>query len=543
MSERRVSLLGALLVAIGPVTMALFTPAMPEIVRAFHTTEGAVKLTLSLYFAGFAFAQLVCGPLSDGFGRKPVTFAFISVYLVASLLALLAPTIELLIAARFLQGIGAAVGIAISRAIVRDLFTSERSARIMNLIGLILGVGPAFAPTIGGLTMQIAGWHAIFVVMFAAAVVIILVVHFAMVETVERDLSRIRPARWRRPTARCSSRYFVLASLVMGGTTGAIYAQATVLPFILMDRVGLTPAQFGVGMLMQSGAFFVGSLVVRCFAPHRRLAPGAGGLVRSARRLGSASARDLAPPMPDSSVMGPVAFFAFGIAFVMPAMLTAALAPFPHIAGAASSMSGFFQMGGGLVGGTVAALIGDPVAPWRPSSRRWACSRSSAGWSGGTCREPEHPARAGAWAGMPAPSVDVRPFEVARLRVHHPEFAGRDVEPGAVQRQPFLALEDAHAGKGAQIRQRVADRDALQRGLALAAVISELPETASAAGATRLIHLPMKSPGDSGSAPGSSAARMPPQRPWPITTMFFTLRLCTANSSAADVEWYSPSGE
>ena len=153
MSERKVSLIGALLVAVGPISMALFTPAMPEIVRAFGTTEAAVKMTLSLYFAGFAFAQLVCGPLSDGFGRRPVTMAFMGIYLAATLAALLSPTIEVLIAARFFQGVGAAVGIAISRAIVRDLFTNERSARIMNLIGLILGIGPAFAPTLGGVTI------------------------------------------------------------------------------------------------------------------------------------------------------------------------------------------------------------------------------------------------------------------------------------------------------------------------------------------------------------------------------------------------------
>src|SRR5262245_14285819 len=96
MSERRVGLIGAMLTAIGPISMALFTPAMPEIVNAFGTTEAAVKLTLSLYFAGFAFAQLVCGPLSDGFGRKPVIVAFMAIYLVASLGALVAPDINIL---------------------------------------------------------------------------------------------------------------------------------------------------------------------------------------------------------------------------------------------------------------------------------------------------------------------------------------------------------------------------------------------------------------------------------------------------------------
>src|SRR5690606_24393374 len=108
MSERRVSLIGAMLVAIGPISMALYTPAMTEIVRAFDTTEAAVKMTLSIYFAGFAVAQLICGPLSDAFGRRPVVMGFMGIYAVASMIAVVAPTIELLILARFLQGVGAA---------------------------------------------------------------------------------------------------------------------------------------------------------------------------------------------------------------------------------------------------------------------------------------------------------------------------------------------------------------------------------------------------------------------------------------------------
>ena len=125
MSARRVSLIGAMLAAIGPVSMALYTPAMPEIVNAFGTTEAAVKMSLSLYFAGFAFAQLICGPISDGLGRRPVTVAFMAIYTVSSFLAVFAPDIETLIVARLLLGVGAAAGIAVSRAIVRDLFQHE----------------------------------------------------------------------------------------------------------------------------------------------------------------------------------------------------------------------------------------------------------------------------------------------------------------------------------------------------------------------------------------------------------------------------------
>ncbi|MBX3567929.1 MAG: multidrug effflux MFS transporter [Rhizobiaceae bacterium] len=364
MSERRVSLIGAMLVAIGPVSMALFTPAMPEIVHYFGTTESAVKMTLSLYFAGFAIAQLVCGPLSDGFGRKPVVFAFMGIYLIATVLSLLAPTVEMLVGARFLQGVGAAVGWSVARAVVRDLFTSERSARIMNLMGLILAVGPAMSPTIGGLVLELAGWHAIFFVMLAAAFAIMLVVRFAMVETVQRDLSRIAPrALLQSYGTILSTPYFVLASLILAGAVGSIYTQATILPFILMERVGLTPSQFGAGMLMQSGSYLAGSLVVRALLPRfgaLRLVPVGLALVLVGCAALAIGLHILPPTF--LNVMGPVGFNAFGVAFVMPAISTAVLAPFPRTAGAASSMSGFFQMGGGLVGGIVCALMGDPVS-------------------------------------------------------------------------------------------------------------------------------------------------------------------------------------
>ncbi|MBU2532059.1 MAG: multidrug effflux MFS transporter, partial [Alphaproteobacteria bacterium] len=336
---------------------------MPEIVHAFGTTEAAVKLSLSLYFAGFALSQLVCGALSDGFGRKPVVLGFMMIYLIASLVALVAPTVEILIAARFFQGVGSAVGIAISRALIRDLFHDDRAARIMNLQAIVLAVGPAFSPTIGGLIMIFAGWHAIFLAMVALGIAVVLVVQFGPVETMPRDLSRIRPAALASSYATLfGSPYFVLSSLVITGTVGALYTLATVLPFLLMDRVGLSATEFGLGMLLQSGSFFVGSLIVRRLLqamPAPRLVPFGLACVGVACVLLAVLLR-VAPPS-FLSIMGPVGLFAFGISFLMPAMMVASIAPFPHIAGAASSISGFMQMGGGLVGGTAAAMIGEPV--------------------------------------------------------------------------------------------------------------------------------------------------------------------------------------
>ncbi|SNR32624.1 multidrug effflux MFS transporter [Puniceibacterium sediminis] len=362
MSARRVSLIGALLVAVGPVSMAIYTPAMTELVHAFGVSQSAIKMTLTLYFGGFAVAQLVAGPLSDALGRRPIIIAFMGIYCAASVFALFAPNVETLMAARFLQGIGASAGVAISRALVRDLFKGEDSSRIMNLIGIILALGPALAPTLGGVLLGIFGWRSTFVVMLILGLTIITVATFALRETVTPDRSRLNVRTLGRTYLMLlTHRHFMTTAMVMSGALGALYAQATFLPFILMDEIGLTPAQFGLGMLMQSGFFFTSSLTVRFLmgrvSAYRLVAPGLGFIL-----LGSLGTLSLAfGALSFLHVMIPVAIYAIGIAFIMPAMSTAALAPFGREAGSAASMMGFLQMGSGLLIGSLGALMGDAV--------------------------------------------------------------------------------------------------------------------------------------------------------------------------------------
>jgi DHA1 family bicyclomycin/chloramphenicol resistance-like MFS transporter len=368
MTERRVGLLGGMLVAVGPVSMALYTPAMPEIAREFAASDSAVKLTLTTYFFGFAFAQLFCGPLSDGFGRKPVSIAFMVIYAIASLLAVIAPTIEVLVIARLLQGIGASVGVAISRAIVRDCFTGEKSARIMNLIGIVLAIGPAVAPTVGGLILIFSGWHAIFLLMLAIGVAAAIVISALLVETVTPDLSRVRPLAFAKAYATLfTNRRFMSASIAVAGTLGCIYAQAPLLPFLLMGKAGLTPLQFGAGMLAQSGSYLVASLVARRIMTKTgadRLVPVGLAFCIAAGLLIAVLMRSA--PVTYLTVMGPVALLATGIALILPAMMTNALQPHPTIAGAASAMLGFTQMGAGMAGSGVAAIMDDPAIAMGP---------------------------------------------------------------------------------------------------------------------------------------------------------------------------------
>lgn len=363
MSERRTSLLGALLTMIGPVSMSIYTPAMPELVQAFGTTEAAIKVTMSAYFGGFACAQLLAGPVSDALGRRPATLAFLLIYLLGSFAAAFAPAVDWLIAGRLIQGVGASVGITVSRAIVRDQFSGEEAARILNMIGIILTVGPALAPTVGGLALSLAGWQAVFGIMVGFAICASLTIGLFMTETGQPDRELIRPRRLAASYLQLATDWRVLfPALVLAGSVGALYAQATMLPFIMIEQAGLTPAQFGLAMLMQSGFFFLGSVMLRLSSS--RLGQRGALVAGFVFLIGGATAVMLSTRLLEPSffsIMGPVALSSLGVAFVSPHITAAGLAPHPGIAGSASAFLGFIQMGVGFLGGIAAALIGDPL--------------------------------------------------------------------------------------------------------------------------------------------------------------------------------------
>lgn len=363
MSERRTTIIGALLTAIGPISMAIYTPAMPQLVHAFDTTEAAIKISLSLYFAGLALAQLVAGPVSDAFGRRTASISFLSIYLAGSVISVLAPTVEWILAGRLIQGIGASVGITVARAIIRDQFVGSDAARILTTMAIILAIGPSLSPAVGGLALTAFGWKSVFVLMVAFGALLIFLSVFQLRETTVPDRSLLKPARLVQSyTEILRQPRFVFTAIILAGTVGSMYAQAAVLPFIMIERVGLTPTQFGLGMLMQSGFYLLASSCLRFVskwlpaerAPIVGLAFSGGGAIVMALSI------YFLPPT-FLSVMGPVAICAIGTAFVIPYITTAGLASFPHIAGSASAMMGFIQMGAGFMGGVAAASIGAPL--------------------------------------------------------------------------------------------------------------------------------------------------------------------------------------
>jgi DHA1 family bicyclomycin/chloramphenicol resistance-like MFS transporter len=360
MSELRTATLGAIIVALGSISMALYTPALPALVEAFHTNPAAIKLTLTVYLSGFAFAILLCGPQSDAFGRRPVAIGFLLIYLMGSLMALVAPSVMWLTLGRIFQGIGAASGVTISRAIVRDQFSGQSSARIMNLIGLMLAAGPAISPTLGGIILSGFGWHAIFAGMAGYGLLTLAAITIACPETnATPDRSKMRPVTiLRNYRLLLTNRIFMLGSLLLGLTVGGVYALTVILPFVLIEVVQLTPIQFGFAMIAQTGSYILGTILTGRLL--RRIDGGSlipmGLSLVTLAGIGLALLRRFMPPTFFTTML-PVGLWAFGCPLIIPVATTRALANFGHIAGAAAALTGFMQIGGGLIGSAIAAIF------------------------------------------------------------------------------------------------------------------------------------------------------------------------------------------
>lgn len=366
MTPFRTALIGALIVAIGPISLSLYSPAMPVLVKVFGTTQSMLNLTMTTYFFGYAFSQLVCGPLSDAYGRRSVALVFFSFYLFGSLVALVAPTIGVLLVARTIQGIGVAAGAAVSRALVRDQFNGLAATKIMNLIGLMLAVGPAVSPMLGGAILGLFGWHWIFLAMGIYGVVVLLVLWLVMAETNQApDPVRARPKRVLfNYMSLLRNWQFVSPVVLLGCTVGSIYTLSPLMPFLLIAHLGLSNTGFGFAMVAQTGSYALGSFctawLLKLFDERWVVCIGLLFLVCAA--LGFALGPRLLP-LSVPVILVPVGLLAFGMALMIPSMTTRALSGVGSLAGAASALMGFMQIGGGLAGsGTSALLFGDPVS-------------------------------------------------------------------------------------------------------------------------------------------------------------------------------------
>lgn len=243
---RLVLVLGAM-IALGPLTIDLYLPALPNIEIDLDTTASAVQFTLTGTLIGLALGQLLVGPLSDAYGRhKPLYFGTI-IHVVASVMCGLAPNIAVLGGARVLQGVGAASTAVVTMAIVRDLYSGRAAALLLSQLMLVLGVAPVLAPSLGGVVLGLTSWRGLFVVLGAFALMLIVLVRFQIEETL--------PPERRRPgnIAGIGQAYrsllrdpvFVALMLVSGLSMAAMFAYVSGSSFVMQDQYGLDEQQFG----------------------------------------------------------------------------------------------------------------------------------------------------------------------------------------------------------------------------------------------------------------------------------------------------------
>jgi DHA1 family bicyclomycin/chloramphenicol resistance-like MFS transporter len=340
-------LLLAFLTMIGPISTDIFLPSMPSMEVIFHTTSAGVQTTLTSYFIGFAVAQLVHGPVSDRVGRRPVLIAGLVFYTIASFLCLIAPSIELLAAARFLQAVSAAAPIILARTIVRDLHAGVRAGQLLSVMASIMGVVPILAPVIGGFLEARFGWQSSFWVMTAIGIFGLAVVAFSLPETIrEPRAERLTLASVFRSYAIVGRHplFRVYAALVCFAYAGLIiYVGAS--SFIVQGHYGLSPVVFGLTFSFGALFFVVGTFVGRRIARHATLdkAIGAGAAFLAAGGVLLPLSVGFGPGNVAEFIL-PMSVYMIGIGIVIPQSLAAAITPFPERAGAASSLLGFLHM-------------------------------------------------------------------------------------------------------------------------------------------------------------------------------------------------------
>lgn len=346
------------LVAVAPISTDMYLPALPAIADHFSVTDGDVQLTLSIYLIGFGVGQLIFGPLSDRFGRRPTLIGGLVLFLVTSIVCLMSTNIHMLITARFFQAIGAAAGGAVGRAVVRDIHGPKDAARMLAHMGSAMAAAPLIAPLIGGQLTANFGWQSNFLTLAAVAIALLLLTVVMLPESHgQPDRDAISPKRMgANYVALVQHTDFRQFALTNAFSFAGLFAFISGSSFVLIDDLGLSPETFGFAFAIAVLGYMSGTQTAARIVQRTSLERliGIGGRIGlAAGGLGVGLAL-LAPPSL-AAVMVPMFFYNFSVGFVMPNSMAGAIAPFPHKAGAASALLGFVQM---AVASAVGILVG-----------------------------------------------------------------------------------------------------------------------------------------------------------------------------------------
>src|SRR5215472_9051772 len=258
-TSRVMLMLLVVMTGIAPVSLYLLVPALPQLAATFRSDISIAQMTVSLYMVGIACSQLIMGPLSDKFGRRPVLLAGLAVMVAASVACIFADNLPQLIAARFFQALGGATGMVVSRAIIRDLYPRERVGAMISLVIAVMMIAQMLSPLTGGLIETAFGWRAIFYVITGVALLTALAIAIALPET---RRVRAEGGGFRGDVGGLlTSRAFIGYALCQVLASQIIFVFAGGGPYIVVTQMGRTSAEYGAWFAATGFASLVGNLV------------------------------------------------------------------------------------------------------------------------------------------------------------------------------------------------------------------------------------------------------------------------------------------
>jgi MFS transporter, DHA1 family, multidrug resistance protein len=349
-----------LLTAIVPFSIDMYLPGFTDIAKTYNSTTTKVALSLSSFFIGMGIGQLMYGPLLDRFGRKAPLFAGLSLYLLASVACAWAPSIDTLIAARFVQAMGGCAATIAATAMVRDLFAAQDSARVFSYLMLVLSVSPLLAPTTGSLLSSTLGWRSIFIVLSAITALIFVLSYFFLPKTRGADdRYSLKPAAiLRNYRSVFRHAYFNIYALIGAITFAGLFVYIASSPGIFMEQYRLSQKQYGLlfaflasGLILASQ---INTLLLKRFSSEKIISA-SFVLQLTVTALYFVLAKATAPSM--ELTIGFLFLFLSAAGLLMPNATALAMKPFEENAGSASALLGFVQMSLGSVATVVIGLL------------------------------------------------------------------------------------------------------------------------------------------------------------------------------------------
>ena len=361
--HRRILLLGAI-IALAPMSIDLYLPALPTLQQALGGTAAQGQLTLSVYFLGLAMGQLIYGPVSDRIGRRKPLYFGLALYALAALGCALATDINSLIALRFLQALGGCAGMVIVRAVVRDLYTPQEMARVLSMLLLVMGVAPILAPLIGSWVFVAFGWQAVFGVLVAYGLACLIMAAKYLPETLARPGEALEFMRVLKGYGRLlRHRRFMGYALSGGIAQASLFAYIAVSSFVFIDFYALSPTQYGLLFGVNAFGLILGSQINNWMLTRYRAERVLRGALIAYSGFGVVLAMVVIADLGGlPGVLIPLWCCIASLGFTFPNSTAAAMAPFGDRAGMAAALLGTLQYGLAAIASGVVASLHDGTA-------------------------------------------------------------------------------------------------------------------------------------------------------------------------------------